>query len=53
MCFGLEIRNLIFNYTLSLEYCLTILVIGVAPITQVKHVHNKNSIIQGRSLNVI
>ena len=26
---------------------------GVAPITQVTHVHNKNSNIQGRSLNVI
>ena len=27
--------------------------IGVAPITQVKHMRNKNSNIQGRSLNVI
>ena len=27
--------------------------IGVAPITQVLHVRNKNSNIQGRSLNVI
>ena len=27
--------------------------IGVAPITQVTHVRNKNSKIQGRSLNVI
>ena len=27
--------------------------IGVAPITQAMHMHNKNSNIQGRSLNVI
>ena len=27
--------------------------IEVAPITQITHVHNKNSNIQGRSLNVI
>ena len=30
-----------------------IAIIGVAPITQVRHVHNKISNIQGRSLNVI
>ena len=29
------------------------MLIGVAPITQVSHMRNKNSNIQGRSLNVI
>ena len=39
--------NIIYNGP-SKVYC-----IGVAPITQVTHVRNKNSNIQGRSLNVI
>ena len=35
--------------------CLFLMVpcIGIAPITQITHMHNKNSNIQGRSLNVI
>ena len=35
------------------DRCLLDDVIGIAPITQVTHVRNKNSSIQGRSLKVI
>ena len=34
-------------------FSLNDITIGVAPITQVTHMHNKNSNIQERSLNVI
>ena len=33
--------------------CKNIIIIGVAPFTQVTHMHNKNSNTQGRLLNVI
>ena len=38
---------------MSLNYNLPICIIGVVPITQVTHVHNKNSNNQGRSPNVV
>ena len=41
------------NNSMTLDLNFRLLPIGVAPITQVKHVRNKYSNIQGRSLNVI
>ena len=41
------------NNSMALDLNLRLLPIGVAPITLVKHVRNKISNIQGRSLNVI
>ena len=41
------------NHSMALDLNFRLLPIGVAPITQVKHVRNKYSNIQGRSLNVI
>ena len=39
--------------SMALDPYIKLLPIGVAPVTQVKHVRNKYSNIQGRSLNVI
>ena len=41
------------NYAFVVVLQSTMLNIGIAPITQVTHMHNKNSNIQGRSPNVI
>ena len=46
-------KNAASNRNKAYFKCATVHNIGVAPIKQVRHLQNKNSNIQGRSLNVI